>query len=86
MFSDSAKFSGEERHHVGAVEIEAAIDTTGAGDSWAAGFLAGYLRKLPLERCGHLGAMAGAACVQKVGAQLSRAEWLPLRGYLDAWE
>ena len=77
--------SGEERHHVAAIEIETAVDTTGAGDSWAAGFLAGYLRGLPLTRCGHLGALAGAAVVQRPGAQLPKSEWLALRGYLDAW-
>ncbi|MDA3959304.1 MAG: adenosine kinase [Planctomycetota bacterium] len=73
-----------ENHHVGTEMVEA-VDTTGAGDNWAAGFLAGYLRGLPMERCGQLGAMAGAAVVQIVGAQIPRAEWQTMRGYLDAW-
>lgn len=62
-----------------------AIDTTGAGDCWAAGFLAGYLRELPLAACGRLGAAAAAAVVQVPGAQLPPATWTDIRGFLDAW-
>ncbi len=73
-----------QRHHVEALTVEA-VDTTGAGDCWAAGFLAGYLRNLPLDVCGTLGAMAGAAVVQVTGAQPSREQWLQVRGYLEAF-
>ncbi len=76
--------SGSERVRVAAETVEA-IDTTGAGDSWAAGFLAGYLRGLPLRQCGRLGSLSGAAVVQVMGAQLPRQSWLGVKGYLDAW-
>jgi len=62
-----------------------AIDTTGAGDCWASGFLAGHLRGLPLDRCAQLGALAGAAVVQVMGAQIPREKWLEIKGRLDAW-
>ena len=75
---------GKERVRIAADVVEA-IDTTGAGDCWAAGFLAGHLRGLPLEQCGRLGSLSGAAVVQVMGAQLSREHWLPIKGYLDAW-
>lgn len=75
---------GTERIKVGSEVVEA-IDTTGAGDCWAAGFLAGWLRGLPLEQCGRLGAMSGSAVVQVLGGQLPREKWLPIKGYLDAW-
>jgi sugar/nucleoside kinase (ribokinase family) len=75
---------GRERVQV-AAETAEAIDTTGAGDSWAAGFLAGYLRGLPLRQCGRLGSLSGAAVVQVMGAQLPRHSWLAVKGYLDAW-
>jgi sugar/nucleoside kinase (ribokinase family) len=77
--------AGETRHRVNADKVETVIDTTGAGDNWAAGFLAGYLRGLPLDRCGQLGSQAGAAVVQKLGAQPEAADWRRLRGWLDAW-
>ncbi len=76
--------SGETTVRVPAELVEA-VDTTGAGDCWAAGFLAGYLRGLPLEVCGTLGAKAGAAVVQVMGAQVPREAWLPIKGYLDAF-
>jgi sugar/nucleoside kinase (ribokinase family) len=75
---------GDETVRVGAEMVEA-IDTTGAGDNWAAGFLAGYLRGLPLSACGTLGAKCGAAVVQVMGGQIPRDQWLPIKGYLDAW-
>jgi sugar/nucleoside kinase (ribokinase family) len=75
---------GNERVQV-AAELVEAIDTTGAGDCWAAGFLAGYLRDLPLAQCGALGAKAGAAVVQVMGGHVSREHWLSIKGYLDAW-
>lgn len=75
---------GDERIQVPAEMVEA-IDTTGAGDCWAAGFLAGYLRDLPLDQCGTLGAKAGAAVVQVMGGQVPRESWLTIKGYLDAW-
>ena len=74
-----------ERYRVDALPDIAAVDTTGAGDTWAAGFLAGYLKGLDLEACGRLGAQTGAAVVQVMGAQLNRETWLGLRGQLDAW-
>ena len=58
------------------------VDTTGAGDTWAAGFLAGYLKGLDVAVCGRLGAQTGAVVVQVMGAQLSRDTWLGLRGRL----
>jgi sugar/nucleoside kinase (ribokinase family) len=75
---------GKERVRVNADVVEA-IDTTGAGDCWAAGFLAGYLRGLSLEECGRLGSQSGAAVVQVMGGQLPREKWLGIKGYLDAW-
>ena len=75
---------GDERIQVAADLVEA-IDTTGAGDCWAAGFLAGYLRGLPLDQCGALGAKSGAAVVQVMGGQVPRENWLKIKGYLDAW-
>jgi sugar/nucleoside kinase (ribokinase family) len=75
---------GRERVSVPAQLVEA-IDTTGAGDCWAAGFLAGHLRGLDLARCGRLGALSGAAVVQVLGAQVPHDAWLRIKGHLDAW-
>lgn len=43
------------------------VDPTGAGDSFRGGFLAGYLRKLDLQTCGQIGALAAAYVVENYG-------------------
>jgi sugar/nucleoside kinase (ribokinase family) len=45
-----------------------AIDTTGAGDLWAAGFLYGYLNDWPLEKCGKLASAAASEVIQVMGS------------------
>lgn len=44
------------------------VDSTGAGDSFAAGFLAGYLKGWELEKIGQLANCVGAMCVKVIGA------------------
>ena len=53
----------------------ASLDSTGAGDLFASGFLHGYLKGKPLEVCAHYGALVGAAIVQVQGASLSKDQW-----------
>ena len=50
-------------------EPASVVDTTGAGDLFAAGFLAGYTRELGLERSLKLGAIAAAEVIQHYGAR-----------------
>jgi sugar/nucleoside kinase (ribokinase family) len=61
--------SGEERASVRAEPIERLVDTTGAGDLFAAGFLAGQARGLGLEASLKLGAIAAAEVIQHYGAR-----------------
>lgn len=44
-------------------------DPTGAGDAYRSGFLAGYLKDLPLPVCGRMGALAAAYTVERFGTQ-----------------
>ena len=60
---------GEERASVPAEPIERLVDTTGAGDLFAAGFLAGEARGLGLEASLKLGAIAAAEVIQHYGAR-----------------
>ena len=55
--------------HVAAEPIDQLVDTTGAGDLYAAGFLFGHSRGLDLPTCGALGAMAAAEVISHVGAR-----------------
>ena len=60
---------GGERAAVPAEPIAQLVDTTGAGDLFAAGFLMGEARGLPLEQSLKLGAIAAAECIQHYGAR-----------------
>lgn len=57
------------------VTVDKAIDTTGAGDLWAAGFLYGWLRGKPLMECGRYGSILGAEVVQIMGAGIPDEQW-----------
>ena len=60
---------GGERAEVPAEPIERLVDTTGAGDLFAAGFLAGEARGLELDKSLRLGAIAAAEVIQHYGAR-----------------
>ncbi len=59
--------SGSERVDVKALDIEELVDTTGAGDLYAAGFLHGYAQGKPLDVCGKLGSLAAGLVIQQIG-------------------
>lgn len=58
---------GEERIHVPATVIDELVDTTGAGDLFAAGFLYGYTQGRSLEDCGRIGCLAAGIVIQQIG-------------------
>lgn len=65
---------------VGAAPVERVVDTTGAGDLFAAGFLYGLTRDLPLAECGRLGALAAAEIISHYGGRPAT----PLSAYIVA--
>ncbi|MBV9992682.1 MAG: adenosine kinase [Alphaproteobacteria bacterium] len=60
---------GGEVHVVDAVPVARVVDTTGAGDQFAAGFLYGLTHGFDLARCGRLGSLAAAEVISHVGAR-----------------
>ena len=52
-----------------------ALDTTGAGDLWAAGFLYGFVNGYSLEKSGELGSACGHAVCQVMGASIPDDGW-----------
>lgn len=51
------------------------IDTTGAGDMWAAGFMAGLVKGEKLEKCAHMGAILAANIIEVIGAKMDENRW-----------
>jgi sugar/nucleoside kinase (ribokinase family) len=58
---------GEERLDIDAFPVKTLVDTTGAGDLFAAGFLFGYTQGYDLAKCGKLGCLAAALVIQQFG-------------------
>ena len=64
-----------------------AVDTTGAGDLWASGFLFGLVSQMPLAQCGDLGSRCGCEVCQVVGANIPAEKWVTIRnGMEDRWQ
>jgi sugar/nucleoside kinase (ribokinase family) len=69
----------KELHRIPPVAVPDAIDTNGAGDAWAAGFLFGYLRGQSLPICGAIGSIVGGETVCHLGPQIPDALWPEVR-------
>ncbi|MEX1317606.1 MAG: adenosine kinase [Synechococcaceae cyanobacterium] len=63
----SLVLGGGETHSIEAVTLGELVDTTGAGDLYAAGFLHGYTRGLDLQTCGRLGSLCAGQVVTQLG-------------------
>jgi sugar/nucleoside kinase (ribokinase family) len=61
--------------HSEAIPVKEVIDTTGAGDFWAAGFLHGWANNHSIEHSARLGALMGATVIQNHGGTLSHSQW-----------
>jgi sugar/nucleoside kinase (ribokinase family) len=68
----SLVIAGEAEHHVMSVPVPQVVDTTGAGDLYASGFLFGLTRGLPLPICGRIGSLCAAEIISHVGARPER--------------
>ncbi len=74
---------GDAFFHVPAIST-ACIDSTGAGDYYAAGFLYGRTRGLSLQACAQIGTMVAGRVCEVLGAKLSEETWHELKGLINA--
>lgn len=70
---------GEEEYLVPAICTNC-IDSTGAGDYFAAGFLYGFAAGFDLRRCAELGTLTAGRVCEVLGAKLSEETWQEIRG------
>jgi sugar/nucleoside kinase (ribokinase family) len=68
----SVIINGERKVEQPATPVETIVDTTGAGDAYAAGFLYGYTQNKSLEECARLGTFCATQVIQQVGARIER--------------
>lgn len=61
-------------YKIDAIEAKV-IDTNGAGDIYAAGFLYGLAKNLPLDECGKAGAILAGKIIEIIGARLDEKSW-----------
>ena len=60
-----------------------AIDTTGAGDLWASGFLFGLAKGYTHEKCGRLASACGYEVCQVVGADIPAGGWIRIKKIME---
>lgn len=66
---------GDEVVHVGIMAAAKRVDTTGAGDFYAAGFLSGLCDGLTLRQCGTIGAITAGKVIEVVGTTFGEEAW-----------
>lgn len=71
----------DEEHRVECIPAKA-VDTTGAGDLYAAGFLYGLIQGYSLPVCGRIGSLLSGKVVEVVGAKLDESKWLEVEAAL----
>jgi sugar/nucleoside kinase (ribokinase family) len=76
--SGSLVKSGSDTYKIGIIEVTP-IDTTGAGDLYASGFLYGLSMGLPLQECGELGARLAGNVIEFMGSKMSAERWENIR-------
>jgi sugar/nucleoside kinase (ribokinase family) len=59
------------------------VDTTGAGDLYAAGYLYGYIRGLSPLQCGKIGSLLAGRVIEEAGAKIRDEVWVDIRKTLD---
>jgi sugar/nucleoside kinase (ribokinase family) len=62
------------------------IDTTGAGDLFAAGFIYGHLKGLGPEICGKMGSILAGRVIEVIGAKMDESHWENLRREINSME
>lgn len=65
---------GKNIYKLGVIEANS-IDTTGAGDLYASGFIYGLLQGYPLDKCGRIGALLSGKVIEVIGARMDKARW-----------
>ncbi|MCB2195196.1 MAG: adenosine kinase [Bacteroidetes bacterium] len=58
------------------------IDTTGAGDLYASGFLYGLVNHMPLNECGRIGSLCASKVIEVIGSKMSEDTWTEIKSQI----
>ncbi|NDV57607.1 adenosine kinase [Bacteroides sp. 519] len=75
---------GTESIQISAIPVKKVVDTTGAGDYFAAGFLYGLTSGYSLEKCAKIGSILSGNIIQVVGAQMTKPRWNEIKLNVNA--
>ena len=73
---------GKEQSKIGVIDVQC-IDTTGAGDLYAAGFLYGLSKNLHVSKCGKIGALLAGKVIEYLGAKIPASGWAEIKKLKD---
>jgi sugar/nucleoside kinase (ribokinase family) len=79
--SGSLVKKGSEMHDVSPIIVES-IDTTGAGDLYAAGFIYGLIKGYSLDKCGHVGSVLAGKTIEVIGPKMNQQQWETVKGLI----
>ena len=72
----------QDVYNIGIIEVDS-VDTTGAGDLYASGFLFGLVNNYPLNQCGEIGALLSGKVIEVIGAKMEDSQWERILDRLD---
>jgi sugar/nucleoside kinase (ribokinase family) len=72
-------------HKIAATDVHS-IDTTGAGDLYASGFLYGLIHNYPLEQCGHIASILAGNVIEVIGAKMNKDRWEKIQKAIHAFQ
>lgn len=64
-----------KKYEIAAMSDIVCLDSTGAGDLYASGFLYGLTKELPLQECGKIGSIVAGNVIQVIGPKLNDEKW-----------
>jgi sugar/nucleoside kinase (ribokinase family) len=70
---------GSDCHHVQTPAVKRVVDTTGAGDFYAAGFMYGLMGGYSLDKCCRIGSLLASNVIQVIGTTLPKRRWDDIR-------
>jgi sugar/nucleoside kinase (ribokinase family) len=72
-----------QKYEIGILPVTS-IDTTGAGDLYASGFLYGIANGYPLEKCGRIGAILAGKVIEVVGPKIEETQWQTVKQMVNS--